>query len=655
MRGSLRIRNALLWIVIALGACLLVSCARPPEREAAPCTLTLRAGESLQAAIDRAPAGAVICLPAGTWNESIRVTKPLTLRGAGREKTEVRGVQLARPVIWIAVTEPGAPIVIAGITFTGATGSCPEPRGCAHGLLVEGTAVVQIERCAFSGNAGSGVFLRGAARATFNDSTITNNIGSGLEATDQAQASITASSISRNRGPGIWLAGAARLELARSNVSESESHGLWVRDSSQLVATDSTITRCDGHGILLRDRASAQLRGCTISSHKGTGVWIEHAADATLSECTIEETWDGVEVRGASQVRIAACTISGIRWNGVEVHGTARATILGSTISRGRGSGIYIGGAAQAEISHNRIDSWTTHGILSLSRAQPWGEGNRMWGNGADLAGNLPGSLRAPLVEPSQEEVRFPNPTHATVQEAVDALLPGGRLVLAAGIYTGGVTLGKPLRIEADGIVLLTARSSGESPVLSLVGGADLVMSGVALGYGSEGLSLGANARASLTDCVLSDNGRGIHAADETWIALLRCSLSRNEQGGMWLWGAAQGEVRESSFVANAVCGIGLGGSSRAAIMGCHITESGWNGGIVLRDSAQAIIEENMIVENSGAGVALYHGLCIGAGHVFTGRVEGGRNVFHGNYRGDVCPDALGFLAGDGGELDLRR
>jgi nitrous oxidase accessory protein NosD len=272
-----------------------------------------------------------------------------------------------------------------------------------------------------------------------------------------------------------------------------------------------------------------------------------------------------------------------------------------------------------------------------------------------DLSGNLPGALRAPLVAPTLQEVRFPNPAYTTVQEAVDALLPGGTLVLTEGTHTGGITIGKPLRIEADGVVLLTARWPAESPVLALVGGADLAVTGIAVGHGSEGLSLGADARAALTDCVLSDNGRGVHATDSAQIALLRCRLSRNEQGGIWLWGAAHGELRECTFTANAVCGVGLGGTATGTIVNCVITESGWNGGITMRDSAQARIEGNTIHGNYGAGVALYHGLCIGSGYVFTGRISGGGNTFGGNYRGSVCPPELAFLAGEWGEFDRRR
>ncbi len=635
---------------------MLVSCSRPPEREATSCTITVRPGELLQAAIDRAPAGAVICIPSGTWTESLRVTKPLTLRGAGSTRTTVRGAQLLHSVLTIEPSgEAEGPVIVSGIQFTGARGSCSDPGGCAHGLLVAGKATVEVSDCVFSQNEGSGVTLRDRGRATIHGSTIQGNGAHGVQAVGQAEAILSSVTISGSRGSGIWLSDAARLVLATSTVTKCEGHGLWIRDRSQLTATDSTVSFCGGRGVWIRDQASASLSRCTIRGHQGTGVRCEHTADVALAACLIQQVWDGVEARDSCRIRVTECTVSAIRWDGIKLLGSTQATIRGSTISDGRGSGISIGGGAQATISHNRIHSWTAQGILALSRLSPEGEGNAMSKNGVDLVGNLSGSVRAPLRTPTLEEVRFPSPGYATLQEAVDSLHPGGRLVLEAGIYPAGITVGKPMRIEAEGVVLLTARSPSESAVISLVTGADLYLTGTALSRGSEALVLGGDARANLTDCVLSDNLRGIHASDDTTVQLLRCRISRNEQGGMWLWGKARAEVRESTFTQNAVCGIGGGGTATVSVHTCHITESGWNGGIVLRDSAQAEIQGNAIVRSYGAGIALYHGLCIGSGYRFTGRIFGGGNTFDGNYKGSVCPPELEFLAGEGGELDWRR
>ncbi|MCI2426788.1 hypothetical protein LM597_05210 [Candidatus Acetothermia bacterium] len=63
-------------------------------------TIFVQPEESIQEAIDRAPEGAVIYLGEGTWQENIKITKPLTLRGQGPEKTVIKAVE-AGPLVEI--------------------------------------------------------------------------------------------------------------------------------------------------------------------------------------------------------------------------------------------------------------------------------------------------------------------------------------------------------------------------------------------------------------------------------------------------------------------------------------------------------------------------------------------------------------------------
>jgi len=581
------------------------------------------------------------------------VTKPVTLQGAGPTRTTVRGLELGQPVITVGPLEPGAEVVLSGIAFAGASGSCSEPGGCAHGLLVREGASVRAERCAFSGNAGSGVAAQG--QVELHDCTITGNIGYGVRADGQARVSLASVTVEESRSAGIWVADFAEVRLARTTVTKGEGPGAWVRDQGRLVATASAISDCAGHGLWVRDRASAELSGSTLARHRDAGAWVEHEARLVLTSSTVEGTWDGVVARDRAVVQVAQSRIANVRWDGVKVQGGAQATVVGSTLSSGRGTGVRTSEAAQAELAGNRITGWTAQGVLSLSSFAPTGEGNAFADNGVDLVGNVPGSLRAPLHPAVHMNLRFPHPAYPSLQAAVDALLPGGTLVLAEGIYVGGVTVGKPLRIEAAGVVLLTAKAPGESAVVSLVGGADLVLVGVALGEGSEGVVLGADARASLTDCVVSDNSRGVHVADGAEIRLLRCRLSRNSQGGLGVWDRGGATLRECAFTANGMFGISAAGRAQVVVEDCLITESGWNGGVILGGSAEAELWGNSIVRNYGTGIALYHGLCLGTGRAFTGRVRGGRNELAGNYKGDTCPRELGFLAGEGGELDWRR
>ncbi|MBC7169458.1 right-handed parallel beta-helix repeat-containing protein [Candidatus Bipolaricaulota bacterium] len=647
------LRRMAIGAVILLLVCPL-SCTSSPEGNA--CTITVRAGEAIQPVLDAASPGAVICLPPGVWTESLRVAKAVTLRGAGPGRTTIRGQELGQPVIQAG--PEAEEVILVGITFTGAMGSCPDPAGCAHGLLATGEARVRVENCAFSENAADGVQARDGAHVALTKVTSTKNGGYGLRAQQRAQVEVRDSVFTRNRTAGIWLAGAARLDLGRSEVAENERLGGWIRDDAALIAEGSHVIGNRGHGLWVRDRATVTLTACTIADSVDVALVLEGDCRVTATDCRIERGWYAVDARDSSQVRLAACTVVDCRWDGIRLSGSSRAQILGCTLIRGRGSGIRVTGLAQAEISHNRIESWSTYGIFSLASSPPWGVGNRLAENGVDLAGNLPGEMREPRVVPSLAEAKFPDPRFRNLQEAVDAVLPGGRLVVEAGVHRGGITIGKSIRIEGDGSVLLTGCADNDAPVLSLVGGAECELVAISLGYGSEGLMLGADARASLVDCVISDNSEGIRASDAAYVTLLRCRLSRNERGGMWLWGRAEAEIEECVFTENGsgeagMSGpsLGVGGAAWARITRSTITGSGWKGAIFLRDSAGAEIWENSIRGNAGVGVIV--GPCADLRYRFAGWVEGGGNEFRDN-KGDVCPDELAFLTGAGGAFDLR-
>ena len=178
--------------------------------------------------------------------------------------------------------------------------------------------------------------------------------------------------------------------------------------------------------------------------------------------------------------------------SGFRIQDSTHLTISGCAISRNY-NGITFTDLAQVEIRGNVIEGNTWYGIGSSSTGFIWGGENRMRENGVDLCGNVPGTLRLPLVNPIEEEIHFPDARYSSLQEAVDALIPGGKLVLEEGEYEAGVTIGTEIEITTvEGAkVTLRARSKTAS-VLSLVGGAVLRLAGVEVRGGYCGLYLGA-------------------------------------------------------------------------------------------------------------------------------------------------------------------
>jgi hypothetical protein len=117
-------------LVLGLAVALLSLGTSSGTQDQLPCTVTVQAGESIQAAIDKAEEGAVICLAEGTWEENLVIGKGLTLRGLGPEKSVIKGVKEGEPVILIS-SDAEIEVIVEGLTIAEAKGGVPNGRSVA--------------------------------------------------------------------------------------------------------------------------------------------------------------------------------------------------------------------------------------------------------------------------------------------------------------------------------------------------------------------------------------------------------------------------------------------------------------------------------------------------------------------------------------------
>ncbi len=187
------------------------------------CRVTVPPGRSIQAAIDAAPPGAVICLEEGTWFENLVVTQPIVLSGRSG-KSEIAGGRGDLPVVRIALPEgEDGEVVLWGLKVTGGISAGPgiyvgehagvtldnvTVEGCElQGLWVGAHAQVTVRSSAIRDNSGGGIRAEGFAWLTVVDSVVSHNGGDGIAIAERAQASLSGSRVEGNRGYGVLLLG----------------------------------------------------------------------------------------------------------------------------------------------------------------------------------------------------------------------------------------------------------------------------------------------------------------------------------------------------------------------------------------------------------------------------------------------------------------
>jgi len=113
-------------------------------------------GGSIQAIINAAPSGSIVCLPDGIWMENLVIHKSLTLRGQGPERSRIQAKNIVEPIVWIrgSKTTP-ITVVIEGVMLLGQTVIALDGVEFVEyanvGIFVDGTAHITLQNCAFLG------------------------------------------------------------------------------------------------------------------------------------------------------------------------------------------------------------------------------------------------------------------------------------------------------------------------------------------------------------------------------------------------------------------------------------------------------------------------------------------------------------------------
>jgi len=702
---------------------------------------------TIKEAVKAAEEGDVILIAPGTYRENLIIKKPLTLRGAGRERTRIYGAAGDEPVL---IIEDNAQVALEALTVSGSEGD---------GIQIYDLSPVSLSNSVISGNKGDGLFvgdlawvtlsncqvsdnfyglsIRGSARATIINSTFNNDTilmgvlshavishtmmtGSryvGILMEDASRAIISYSQISDNKQGGILMEDSAYLELhdsiikdnkgpysdteniwmldstqatiVNSTISGSGDNGIEISDSAQVTLTNSTVSANKSHGLHVKDSAQVRLLNSTISGNKGSGIAISDQAQATIYNTTISDQHDdgtvefpfavGVSVRGSAKLELRDSVIKNNQDIGILLRESAEATMRDTTISANN-TGISVWGSAQATIQENTIQGNKECGIWSSSDKPVRGGKNRMGDNlQGDLCGKVPPSLRIPLANQTDRIQLSVPQDYKTLQEAIDAIAPGGTITIAAGTHNvAGLTIYKDVTLQGaaeqqtivkGGIsicckarqVQLEKLIVRESPVTGLLLSADEAMR-VAISDSAisanrrHGIGVENSTQVTLQNSEISGNGHwGIYLYGSSQAMVSNTIVSRNgydcaflsNLGGWWgppIWitvyicggievGAkGQLELRDSTIKDNKVNGIELEQSAQATIFNTLISGNG-EGGIIIDDQSQATINSTKISGNGG------HGLVVGDSHVMISNttIEGNGTSGWCNGRESFC------------------
>ncbi len=261
---------------------------------------------TIQAALDAAPPGAVVHVAAGTYEEPVKITKPVVLRGAGWKNTIIS----QRSFLFRNLDDE--------------TQVPPESRARLAELI-------------------------GKAKEAKNGDDQNRVLKVIYEEFGWKQP-LTVENAQHVRVSGFRLTMPGAVEAGGWQNAPAV-----LIDTAQLRLVDCAVAGSPAEGIEVRGDADVDIRDTLIAGVRSTGVEVNANATAhvRLSKCEIRHCgYSGVCVKGAGQVDIDGCRITDTEYHGIR-YDDASPNVIGNIIARIHRAGIYADGESHATIRDN--------------------------------------------------------------------------------------------------------------------------------------------------------------------------------------------------------------------------------------------------------------------------------------------------------------
>ena len=338
---------------------------------------------TIESAYFNAKAGETIVVRPGTYRVSLGIDRNVRIVGeGGRSKVIVQGTAGAHVFTvtsgsatlvgmtirvtgpgpagqdWSAIAIRGGLPLIGDCDLTSSAGSAvhifnsttnPTVRNCTfrgsrdHGVLVSDRGRATIEKCAFFGNAGSGVATMRGGNPIVRDCEIRDGKGSGVMVFDQGKGTIEKCVISGNAKAGVQISKGGNPIVRDCKIRDGKDRGVIVYDHGKGTFEKCVISRNASVGVAITTGGNPIVRDCEIRDGKNAGVFVYEQGQGTFEKCVISRNASvGVAITTGGNPTVRYCQIRDGKGSGVFVYEDGEGTIEACVISGHANGGIGI-------------------------------------------------------------------------------------------------------------------------------------------------------------------------------------------------------------------------------------------------------------------------------------------------------------------------
>lgn len=312
--------------------------------------------ESLQAAVDAVLLGGEILIKAGSYQESLTIAKPVTLRAQGEVILRARSDK----AVVVSVLSPGE-ATLEGVTV----------QGGFFGVMVASGALT-LKKSQLTANQ-NGLIASGKARVVIEQSAISENFSYGLTLNDSSQLALLHSTVAENRQQGLSLRGGTRAEIRESTIQSNGQEGISLAEEASLLLEHSTISENQSQGISATGTSRLELKRNTFSQNGEAGVIVLERSQVSAVHNEFSGNQFGLLVRGKANGNLEDNFIQGGQI-GVQAGDRARLNLIQNGIAR-NAIGVQLAGQTDAVLRDNRLEG-NRVGVLLADKAQVQIESN---------------------------------------------------------------------------------------------------------------------------------------------------------------------------------------------------------------------------------------------------------------------------------------
>ena len=318
-------------------------------------------------ALKLVPSGGTVAVAGGVYNESLAVTKPVTILGRCAALVSVEG-KAGVPVLAVSGKKQAGEVVVSGVRL----------GGKGNGIGVVSGPAVRLERVMVAGVSGGGLYVHASGATVQGKSVVI--VGTLPQQSD------------KKHGWGVIVAMGANVALEDTRLSANRELGLGVADagttlSATRLLVDGTLPRASdnqlGWSVSVDSGAQVTLQDARLSAGRHAGLHVsDHGSaldaigllvDGTLSRESDKQFGWGVGVENGAQVTLQAARLVANRYAGIMVDGagtTLDATLLlvDGTLAQASdkqfGQGAVVQGGAQVMLRDTRLSANRDTGLL---------------------------------------------------------------------------------------------------------------------------------------------------------------------------------------------------------------------------------------------------------------------------------------------------